>query len=265
MATVREIYQMMDGFAPFNTQMGFDNSGFLVGHGDQPVTRVLVALDITAAVVDEAVAQNAQLIVSHHPIIFNPITALTDDSITGKILLQMAEQGIAGICAHTNLDAVQGGVNDCLAQIIQLSNITFLEISGTDSTGQIYGIGRVGDVHQSGYSAEDYAKHIKTSLGGSGVRFCDGGKPVCRVAVGGGSCGSMLRQVVDAGCDTFVTGDVKYDVFLDAAALGINLMDAGHYATEQVVCASLVQRIAEAFPTVVVTLSAVHCDGTKTV
>ena len=265
MATVREIYDMIDGIAPFSTQMGFDNSGFLVGHKDSAVTGVLVALDITEVVVDEAIAHNINVIVSHHPVIFNPIKSMTDDSITGRILLKMAEHGIAGICAHTNLDAAQGGVNDCLAEKINLTDITWLEIDGTDMQGRTYGIGRVGNVHQSGYTPADYALYIKTALGASGVRFCDNGKPVFRVAVGGGSCGSMLKNALDAGCDTFVTGDVKYDVFLEATALGINLMDAGHYATEQVVCPVLAEKIAIAFPHIMVSLSKVHVEVSKTV
>src|SRR5699024_1188582 len=117
-ATIKEIYQVIDHFAPFHTQMGFDNAGFLVGHGNRSVTKVLVALDIAQQVVQEAKEMGVELIVSHHPVIFHPVKALTDETSTGAILLHLAEAGIGAICAHTNLDAVAGGVNDCLAKVL---------------------------------------------------------------------------------------------------------------------------------------------------
>lgn len=258
MAAVKEIYQLIDNFAPFETQMDFDNAGFLVGRGDSTVERVLVALDITKVVVEEAVRRGCQLIVSHHPVIFGGVKSVTDETVTGRVLLALAENGLSAICAHTNLDAAEGGVNDCLAQRLGLTDTVLLEQDGTDRRGRAYGIGRIGQAHRTGVSGAEYAAYVKEKLGARSVRFEDAGIPVSRVAVGGGSCGSMLEQVRAAGCDTFVTADVKYDVFLSARAMGINLIDAGHYATENVVCPALVKLIAQAFPQVEVLLSADH-------
>lgn len=258
MAAVKEIYQLIDNFAPFETQMDFDNAGFLVGRGDSAVERVLVALDITKVVVEEAVRRGCQLIVSHHPVIFGGVKSVTDETVTGRVLLAMAENGLSAICAHTNLDAAEGGVNDCLAQRLGLNDTVLLEQDGTDRRGRAYGIGRIGQAHKTELSGAEYAAYVKEKLGARSVRFEDAGIPVSRVAVGGGSCGSMLEQVRAAGCDTFVTADVKYDVFLSARAMGINLIDAGHYATENVVCPALVKLIAQAFPQVEVLLSADH-------
>lgn len=258
MATVKEIYCALDGWASFETQMSFDNSGLLVGRGAREVTSVLVALDVTLPVVEEAARLGCSLIVAHHPVIFEPVRRLTDDDPTGEILLVLAEKGIAAICAHTNLDAAQGGVNDCLAQMLELSDIAMLEEEGADRFGRPYGIGRVGMAKEQGSSVQDYATYVKRRLGAASVRFADAGKPVRRVAVGGGSCGSMLMDAVKAGCDTFVTSDVKYNVFLDAKALGINLMDAGHYATENVVTPALARFLKEEFPALTVTVAADH-------
>ena len=258
MAAVKEIYQLIDNFAPFETQMDFDNAGFLVGRGDSAVERVLVALDITKVVVEEAVRRGCQLIVSHHPVIFGGVKSVTDETVTGRVLLALAENGLSAICAHTNLDAAEGGVNDCLAQRLGLTDTVLLEQDGTDRRGRAYGIGRIGQAHRTGVSGAEYAAYVKEKLGARSVRFEDAEIPVSRVAVGGGSCGSMLEQVRAAGCDTFVTADVKYDVFLSARAMGINLIDAGHYATENVVCPALVKLIAQAFPQVEVLLSADH-------
>ena len=258
MAAVKEIYQLIDNFAPFETQMDFDNAGFLVGRGDRAVERVLVALDITKVVVEEAVRRGCQLIVSHHPVLFGGVKSVTDETVTGRVLLALAENGLSAICAHTNLDAAEGGVNDCLAQRLGLTDTVLLEQDGTDRRGRAYGIGRIGQAHKTGVSGAEYAAYVKEKLGARSVRFEDTGIPVSRVAVGGGSCGSMLKQVRAAGCDTFVTADVKYDVFLSARAMGINLIDAGHYATENVVCPALVKLIAQAVPQVEVLLSADH-------
>ena len=261
MATVREIFQELDRWAPFETQMDFDDAGFLVGRGDREVRKILVSLDITEAVAEEAAAWGADLIVSHHPVIFHPVKRLTDETPTGRTLLALAERGVAAICAHTNLDAAQGGVNVCLAQALELTELEQLCQDGVDRNGQPYGVGRVGLCHAAGLSAGEYAAFVKEKLSAAGVRFADGGKPVRRVAVGGGSCGSMLSDALAAGCDTFVTADVKYDQFLEAKALGLTLMDAGHYATENVVCPKLVQYLALKFPGIPIQLSQVHREA----
>lgn len=263
MATVNEIYQYLDEWAPFVTQMSFDNAGLLVGRRGMEVHRVLVALDITPEVAMESARLGAQLIVAHHPVIFDPLRALTDDTMTGRTVLSLAEHKIAALCAHTNLDAAEGGVNDQLADMLLLSGVEHLHADGVDAKGRTYGIGRVGSVHQAGMTAEGYAAFVKARLDAGAVRLSDGGRPVCRVAVGGGSCGSMLSDVAAAGCDTFVTSDVKYDVFLAAKDLGINLIDAGHYATEQVVCPALAERISRQFPALEVMQTQVHGEILK--
>ena len=261
MAVVKDIYQAIDRWAPFNTQMDFDNSGFLVGRGERAVTKVLVALDITRFVIEEAEQMGAQLIVAHHPVIFRPLKSVTDGDLAGGNVLLMAEKGIAAICAHTNLDAAQGGVNCALAQKLELTEIGQLHPDGVDEQGREYGIGRVGMAHVSGLSVQEYAAFVKEKLNTSSVRFVDTGKPVTKVAVGGGSCADMMVDALAKGCDTFVTADVKYNLYLEAKQLGINLMDAGHYATENVVCAPMVEYLKEQFPDVEVILSACHRES----
>ena len=261
MATVKEVYRSIDEWAPFSTQMDFDNSGFLVGRGNASVTKILVALDITRTVIEEAEQVGAELIVAHHPVIFRPLKSVTDGDLTGENVLLMAEKGISAICAHTNLDAAQGGVNCALARRLELGGIDHLHPDGVDEQGRTYGIGRVGIAHEQGLCAGDYARFVKEKLGTSSVRFVDAGKPVCKVAVGGGSCADMMVDALKLGCDTFVTADVKYNFYLEAAQLGINLMDAGHYATENTVCAPMVDYLKEQFPGVTVLLSEKHVEA----
>ena len=265
MATVKEIYEFINSIAPFDIQESFDNAGFLVGRKDREVRRILVALDITHEVAEEAARLGAELIVAHHPVIFNPVKSVTDETLTGQVLLALAEQKIAAICAHTNLDAARGGVNDCLAKALELTEIGQLCQAGVDAQGRPYGIGRTGTVHRPGLSDRKYDAFVKERLNAAKVRFVGGGKPVQRVAVGGGACGSMLEDVVAQGCDTFVTADLKYNQFLDAKALGLNLLDAGHFSTENVVCGPWARWLSEEFPMVEVVLSDVHREVYKSV
>lgn len=256
MATVKEIYDLLDRKAPFRYQAGFDNAGFLVGRAGRLVDKVLVALDITPAVIDEAAAKGCQLIVAHHPVIWEKPGRITDETTTGQKLLALIEQQIAAICAHTNLDAAEGGVNTELARRVGLEAPAPLEVDGEDEQGRPYGIGRVGLLTGGPMTVADFAAHVKKSLDLEGVRVLDAGVPVCKVTVGGGACGSMLPLVKAQGCDTFVTSDLKHDLYLEAAALGINLLDAGHYSTETVVCPVMKTWLEEAFPGLTVEIAA---------
>ena len=220
--------------------------------------KILVSLDITEEVVAEAAQLGCQLIVSHHPVIFFPAKSVTDATPDGRILLSLVEHNIAAICAHTNLDAVSGGVNDALARKLGLTNIEQLKQDGVDASGRPYGIGRVGNTAGVPMYAPAFAAFVKEALGANGVRFVDARRPVRRVAVGGGACADMLKDALALGCDTFVTADVKYNGFLDAKALGVNLIDAGHYPTEQVVVPVLAKWLADGFAKVEVLTTQTH-------
>jgi dinuclear metal center YbgI/SA1388 family protein len=249
LATVGEIYEFLNEKAPFALQQSYDNAGFLLGREGAEVSKVLVALDITKEVIEEAKSRNADLIVSHHPLIWGKLSSVTDQNPTGEKLLELIESNIAAICAHTNLDAVEGGVNSALAQRLQLEHPVPLQEEGQDSNGLPFGIGRVGTRLGGPICLEAFAKEVKASLDLEGIRVLDAGRPVHKVAVGGGACGSMLQEVIKKGCDTFVTSELKHDVFLEAKAHGVNLLDAGHFSTEAVVLPILAAWLQEGFPT----------------
>ena len=260
MTTVWDIYQYIDEIAPFSMQESWDNSGMLVGRRERQVRRVLMTLDITPEVIREADEMGAELIVSHHPLIFQPARQVTDGpaDLVGQRILELAERGIAAICCHTNWDSAPGGVNDVLAKLCGLQGkLELLEQVGTTAEGTPYGIGRIGQLSVP-MPLEDYLDLLRGSLEPNGLRYCDGGKPVRRIAVGGGSCGGMMELVVRSGCDTFVTGDLKYDHFLDAKMYGLNLIDAGHYPTEDPSMAVLGRKLGKRFPELEVRKSVRH-------
>ena len=178
MAAVKDIYHFLDERAPFDSQLGFDNAGFLVGRGDQPVTRVLVALDITEEVAREATAVGAELIVSHHPVIWEGAKSVTDETLLGRKLLALITGNIAAICAHTNLDAARSGVNDALAAALGLTETALLKTYGVYADGTPYGIERVGTLPGGPVFLEEFAVAVKEKLGSNGVRYVDGGRPV---------------------------------------------------------------------------------------
>ncbi|MGM9614465.1 MAG: Nif3-like dinuclear metal center hexameric protein [Oscillospiraceae bacterium] len=248
MPTVGELYAVLAEKAPPALKLDFDNVGLLVGRADRAVNKVIAALDITDEVITEAVCEKAELIVSHHPLFFE-LKSVTDATWTGERALTLAENRIAAICMHTNLDAARGGVNDAL--------LAALGADYTDELDEKSLIGRVGELPEA-VSLADFLSTVKTALGGNGLRYHDAGRPVHRVAVCGGSGGGEIALAYAAGCDTYVTADIKYDPFLEAKHLGINLIDADHFCTENVVIPVLRDWLREAFPEVDVVISRIH-------
>ena len=254
MTTVKDILQFIERIAPPELKLEGDNIGLLCGRSDKEVKTVLVALDPFISVCREAAEEKADLLVTHHPIIHGSISAVNDLTTFGQAMLELMESGITAINAHTNLDCADGGVNDTLAKAIGLTDIQKI-------AADPHGLLRMGQVEQQ--SLADFLPKVKENLHCDGLRFVEGGKPVRKVAVGGGSCGSELAAVVAAGCDTFVTADVKYNQFWDAKMLGINMIDAGHFCTENPVVAVLAEKIQAAFPDIQVKISKNHADCMK--
>jgi len=260
MATVADILNFINTIAPEEMKEDWDHVGLNCGRMDKQVKKILVALDPFEDVCQEALEMEADLLVTHHALIWNP-GFVTDMDAQGRNTLFLIENNIACINAHTNLDCAPGGVNDILAEKLGLQNIQVINPKGVDSRGRQWGLLRQGTVETM--SLTDFLNHVKKQLGCPGLRYTDSGKPVQKVAVGGGACGSELMEAFHAGCDTFVTADVKYNQFWDAQNYGINIIDAGHFYTENPVCVYLAQQLRQAFPDITVAMSAWHMDCTK--
>lgn len=249
MTTVHDIENMLFAWAPRDLAADWDNVGHLVGEGCSAVHRVLVSLDITEPVVEEAVAIGADLIVSHHPIMncnWHKVQHVIDEDAQGRMVMKLLRHGISAICMHTNLDAAEGGVNDVLANALGLSDLSPLNDEK---------IGRIGTT-KCEIPLVEFTSFVLKSLRCNGLRYTDSGRPVHRVAVGGGACGEYIENAMALGCDTFVTSDLKYHEFLDHGA--INLIDAGHFPTENLICPEIVSRLQSAFPDLRLCLSQAH-------
>lgn len=227
--TVKDIYGFLQEKAPMDIAEGWDNPGMLVGDPHQEVTCVVVALDATAGAVETAQSVGAQLIVTHHPVIFAPLKRLAADSIPYRL----AAAGISLIAAHTNLDKAAGGVNDTLAARLGLQEVTVAE-DGYTRIGQL----------PTAMSAREFAAHTAAALDTT-VRY-SGDITVATVAVCGGSGGNFIAACAEQ-ADVYVTGEVKHHEWLDAAGR-INVIEAGHYATEVPVVDTLAGWLNEAYP-----------------
>lgn len=220
MLTVQQVFDFVNAYAPFDTQVEYDNSGLLVGDPAQEVHAIQMALDVTDHVIDEAIANGANLIVTHHPLMFSPIKRLVETDHQSAMLGRLIRAGISLISAHTNLDQAANGCNDVLAERIGL----------TDIIGE--GFVRVGNLPQP-MTAQDFAAQISHALGDVVRVMGDPAACITRVGVCSGAGADEWPTAAQMGANAFVSGEVKHHLALEAAAHGIVLFEAGHRATEE--------------------------------
>ncbi len=231
--TVYDVYRLIDGRFPFDSAAEYDNVGLLVGDMNATVKRALVTLDCTKAAAEKAVELGATLIITHHPVIFDPLKSVTADSVVHFCI----QHGISVISAHTNVDMGQDGINDKLCEMLSL-----LEVEPLMADGFMLRRG----VLPSPLTAAELAKCCET-LFSIPVRFTDGGKKIKTVAVCSGSGGSMLDSVMPH-ADAFVTSDVKHSQFIAAANNGFSVFDCGHFNTEDVIVEPIKNLLCENLP-----------------
>ncbi len=224
MKTVKEIYDVINSVAPFDTALSFDNCGLLVGDKENNVSSCVIALDMTTSVLEFAKQNNASLIITHHPVIFDPLKSVTSDDI----VYQLIQNNIAVICAHTNLDLAVSGVNDALAHRLELTDITDFENEDN--------IGRVGKLPRP-MSCDEFARFVKKKLSAKAINYTDCNKQIKTIAVLGGEGSDFLYA--SQKYDAFITGEVKHHIYPYAQNAGIQIFVAGHYETEAVVLNSL--------------------------
>ncbi|MBE7024834.1 MAG: Nif3-like dinuclear metal center hexameric protein [Ruminococcaceae bacterium] len=226
---ISEITNVIEQYAPKELASSYDNVGLMLGDGEREVSAVLLTLDVDLEVAMEAKAMGAELIVSHHPLIFNPLKQITTDTPQGKCLLYLAENKIAVYSAHTNLDSALGGLNDLAAGLLRLHKTAPLE------KDEGPGIGRIGELPVS-VSLSSLAAEIKRIYRLPYIRYIGNAEsPVKRVALCTGSGGDLLDTALKKGADVYITGDIKYSVARDAAAAGLSVIELGHYESEYIV------------------------------
>ena len=236
MLKIKDIYNWLDGLAPFRYAQSWDQCGLQVGDPEALVERLLVALDPSSAVLAEAEERKCQCLVTHHPLIFRPLKAVRLDEFPGRLVARALSSGIHLIAAHTNLDAAKQGTNDRLSELLSLKNVEPLEFEDAWSQQDRYGgMGRTG-VLPKAMRLGDVITLCERVLDAKGVRIV--GSPdrrILSVALCTGSGGGMLEQAIDSGVDVFITGDVKYHEAQRALEAGLALVDVGHFASERLI------------------------------
>ncbi len=234
--TVKQVFEFLNSLFPTDTACDFDNVGLLVGNENSEVSKALLSLDCTLDTVKAAVSKGCELIITHHPVIFEPLKTV----LKGSIVYELITQNISVISMHTNMDMGKGGVNDRLCEAIGISQ--YEPVYSADRF-----VLKGGNIEP--VSAEKLAETLKSCLGGS-IKFTDSGKQIKRVLVCSGSGGEFLGDAISGGFDALVTADVKHHEFLNAYHNNISLFDAGHFNTEDIVLEPLAEKLRNQFSSI---------------
>ena len=243
-----ELYKALTEKIPTSLSCEWDHDGpESCPDPDKKVSRVLVALDVHEGVIEKAASEGFDVIACHHPVFFGSLDGVSTTTVSGGRAVKLVRNGISVMSFHTRLDALDGGVNDTLAALVGLKNVTRVEADKD-------GIMRIGDVDGE-LTAKEFAVSVKDKLscGESGrerasVILADAGKRVKRVALIGGSGGDYIYLAKEAGADTYITGDIKHHQSFDSGCYGVNVLAAGHFFTEYPVCRVLADKIREICP-----------------
>ncbi len=222
-----DILKVLDGIAPFDLAEKWDNVGLIVGDAGQEIRKAIISLDAGFDAITRAEETGCDLIITHHPLFIEPLKNLNLKDPTAFKAGRLLKAGISLVAMHTNLDAADGGVADTLAQALSLRDV--------ESKGYF----RVGTIEPAPLS--DWVK----TLTFKNPRITDAGRPAGRIAACPGSGMSLWREAIDAGCDTIVTGDVKYHSAMEAFEAGLNVVDLGHYGTESIIVGTFAERLAQ--------------------
>jgi dinuclear metal center YbgI/SA1388 family protein len=243
--TLKDILDVLEALAPCHTAEEWDNPGLQVGDLSQEIRKIFISLDPTLKAIRKAAASSAQLLLTHHPLIFEPISTLNHEHYPGNVISEAFNRGISIVCAHSNLDVARGGINDALAQLFDLRHVEVLE--KRDALGiEGAGLGRIGDLPEP-VKLSAMAEKVKALLGSDTLKLVNNNTKIKRVAVVGGSGGAMVSLAAKKGADLLITGDVGHHDALEAENFGLALIDAGHFYTEKAALRLFADRLGDAF------------------
>lgn len=230
---LRNVLEFLQQFAPLELAEAWDNVGLLVGDVEEEIASVMTCLTLTPDVAAEAISEGTSLIVSHHPLLFRPIQRLTTENVEGSMLLSLIQSGIAIYSPHTAFDSARLGINQWLAERLELTDVAPLRPRNADNRDDLPGSGRYGNL-RTPMSLGGFLSEIKRVLGISYLQYVgDEGRQVSRIGVACGSAAEFLPDAVALGCEVLLTGEARFHACLEARNLGAALVLAGHYATER--------------------------------
>lgn len=256
MIKVNNIINEMELLAPTYLKEDFDNVGLMVGDKNKEVKKVLLALDCTLKVIEEAKKENVDLIITHHPLIFKRPSSITTDTLQGKKIIELIKNDISLYSSHTNLDSVENGLNDTIVSILGFDNFKILEKNKRDDKA---GLGRIVSLNES-IQLEDLISKIKKSLNINNLRVVKGKDKVNKIAIINGSGQDFIGKAVALGADCIITGDTTYHFASDYKEMEISILDVGHFASEQITFFNVMENLKEKFKDVEFITSTVEED-----
>ncbi len=256
MIKVNNIINEMELLAPTYLKEDFDNVGLMVGDKNKEVKKVLLALDCTLKVIEEAKKENVELIITHHPLIFKRPSSITTDTLQGKKIIELIKNDISLYSSHTNLDSVENGLNDTIVSILGFDNSKILEKNKRDDKA---GLGRIVSLKES-IQLEDLISKIKKSLNINNLRVVKGKDKVNKIAIINGSGQDFIGKAVALGADCIITGDTTYHFASDYKEMEISILDVGHFASEQITFFNVMEILKEKFKDVEFITSTVEED-----
>lgn len=256
MIKVNNIINEMELLAPTYLKEDFDNVGLMVGDKNKEVKKVLLALDCTLKVIEEAKKENVELIITHHPLIFKRPSSITTDTLQGKKIIDLIKNDISLYSSHTNLDSVENGLNDTIVSILGFDNSKILEKNKRDDKA---GLGRIVSLKES-IQLEDLISKIKKSLNINNLRVVKGKDKVNKIAIINGSGQDFIGKAVALGADCIITGDTTYHFASDYKEMEISILDVGHFASEQITFFNVMENLKEKFKDVEFITSTVEED-----
>lgn len=256
MIKVNNIIKEMELLAPTYLKEDFDNVGLMVGDKNKEVKKVLLALDCTLKVIEEAKKENVELIITHHPLIFKRPSSITTDTLQGKKIIELIKNDISLYSSHTNLDSVENGLNDTIVSILGFDNFKILEKNKRDDKA---GLGRIVSLNES-IQLEDLISKIKKSLNINNLRVVKGKDKVNKIAIINGSGQGFIGKAVALGADCIITGDTTYHFASDYKEMEISILDVGHFASEQITFFNVMENLKEKFKDVEFITSTVEED-----
>lgn len=231
--TFESLYKKLSQLYPENLREEWDNDGIMcASNPEKQVRKLLISLDLTDDVIEFTRDNDFDTIITHHPLIFRPIKSLTPYNHVQRKLLKLAKYGINVMSFHTRLDASEGGVNDTLCDVLELENV---------QKDPIMPIGRIGDLYEE-MGLDDFATMVSTLLESPFVLY-SGNKSVSKIYVVGGDGKDFVERAIAMGADTFLTGRCSYNTTIEAEEMGLNIVEAGHFFTENPVCMTILEDV----------------------
>lgn len=238
---LKKVLSVIEKIAPSYLAEDWDNVGLQIGDYKKAVKKIMICLEVTKEVVDEAISKSIDMIICHHPLIFKPLKNIKTDDQIGNMVYRLIKNDVALYTAHTNLDIVNGGTNDVLAELLNMKDIKPLVSTSTDE----YGLGRVGRL-ENPMKLSLFCEEIKEKLKMKSLRVIgDINKDVQKIGLCTGSGAEFIHRAYKSSCDCYITGDVKYHEAQYALGLGMPVIDAGHFETEYIVCEPLAEKLKD--------------------